>query len=186
MSKIDDELAQAVATSEAALPAVAASVAAAPEQPPRGNRTLLVAVLVVAAAVASLALFSFEGAAVYSRGVDQLAAEPMYGRKLRIEGSLVKGSLEFRAEPCEYKFRVKGRQKQIEVRYPQCIVPDTFRDRPDMDVDVTAEGKLLESGTFEASLILAKCPSKYDMKERAKKGEKAPHAALLPMPRVGN
>jgi cytochrome c-type biogenesis protein CcmE len=43
---------------------------------------------------------------------------------------------------------------------------------------VTAEGKLTDSGHFEASNIMAKCPSKYEMKERAKGGEQAPHAAM--------
>jgi cytochrome c-type biogenesis protein CcmE len=49
---------------------------------------------------------------------------------------------------------------------------------PGMDVSVTAEGKLTEAGNFEASNIMAKCPSKYEMKDRAKSGEAAPHAAM--------
>ena len=43
------------------------------------------------------------------------------------------------------------------------------------EVGVTAEGKLLATGEFQASNVLAKCPSKYEMKDRANRGERAPH-----------
>ena len=55
------------------------------------------------------------------------------------------------------------------VLYPQCVVPDTFRDVPGVKVEVTAEGKLLPDGSFRAHQIMAKCPSKYDM--RGKPGQ---------------
>ena len=59
-------------------------------------------------------------------------------------------------------------------------MPDTFRDVPGMDVAVTAEGKLTDDGRFEASQIMAKCPSKYEMQQRAEAGEQAPHAEVVP------
>ena len=40
------------------------------------------------------------------------------------------------------------------------------------------EGRLNQAGHFDATNIMAKCPSKYEMKERAKKGERAPHAEV--------
>ena len=61
------------------------------------------------------------------------------------------------------------------VRYAQCVVPDTFRDVPGMDVGVTVEGELLTDNSFEATSVLAKCPSKYEMKQKAAGGEKMPH-----------
>ena len=36
-----------------------------------------------------------------------------------------------------------------------------------------------DSGHFEASNIMAKCPSKYEMKEMQKGGAKAPHPASM-------
>jgi cytochrome c-type biogenesis protein CcmE len=72
------------------------------------------------------------------------------------------------------------------VRYAQCIVPDTFRDIPGMDVSVTAEGTLAASGDFEATQIMAKCPSKYEMRDRANKGEQAPHNAMMPPAALAN
>jgi cytochrome c-type biogenesis protein CcmE len=179
MSKLDDELARAVADSEAAeaheLPVRAEPVERRPR--PRRSVGLLVALLVMGGGILTLVLTGFENAAIYSKGVDELVAESerLQSRAVRVEGTLVKGSLRRRDEPCEYRFRMQKNGKELPVRYAQCVVPDTFRDVPGMDVQVTAEGKLAEDGQFVASMIFAKCPSKYEMKDRAAKGEAAPH-----------
>ncbi|HYO98210.1 MAG TPA: cytochrome c maturation protein CcmE [Polyangiaceae bacterium] len=179
MSRVDDELLQAVADSEAAAPATAPVVSpiAAPEQRPKRNLGLLIALLAMGGGILSLVLTSFEDAAVYSRGVDQLVQEKdkLTGRNVRVDGTLVKGTLKRRDQPCEYRFSMEKKGANLDVRYAQCIVPDTFRDVPGMDVAVTAEGTLNAAGQFEATHIMAKCPSKYEMDARAKKGELAPH-----------
>ena len=147
---------------------------------PRRNWGLLTALLVVAGGVLTLVFSSAEDAAIYSVTTDELVgARGKYeGRNVRVEGALVKGSLRHRAEPCEYRFVMEKNGAQLPVRYAECIVPDTFRDVPDMDVLVTAEGKLDADGHFAATHIMAKCPSKYEMQQKAAKGEAAPHAAL--------
>jgi cytochrome c-type biogenesis protein CcmE len=48
-------------------------------------------------------------------------------------------------------------------------------------VSVTAEGKLTDEGHFAATAIMAKCPSKYEMQNRAAMGEKAPHDTMAPL-----
>jgi cytochrome c-type biogenesis protein CcmE len=132
--------------------------------------------------ILALVMTSFDKGAIYSRGVDQLVREKdaLVGRNLRVEGTLVKGTLVKRDSPCEYRFRISKGGQTLPVRYTQCVVPDTFRDIPGMDVAVTAEGTLDPAGHFQASQIMAKCPSKYEMQQRAKKGEQAPHAELQP------
>jgi cytochrome c-type biogenesis protein CcmE len=40
------------------------------------------------------------------------------------------------------------------------------------------QGKLTGDGYFLANKVIAKCPSKYEMKERQHRGEKMPHAAM--------
>jgi cytochrome c-type biogenesis protein CcmE len=100
------------------------------------------------------------------------------GRAVRVEGTLKKGSLMRRDQPCEYRFTIAKSGTELPVRYARCIVPDTFRDMPGMDVTVIAEGTLEQAGHFEASSIMAQCPSKYEMQEKAKKGEVAPHNPL--------
>jgi cytochrome c-type biogenesis protein CcmE len=148
----------------------------------KGNVGLLIVLLVMAGGVVALVMTSFNDAAVYSKKVDQVMAEAatLGSRQLRVEGNLVHGSLQRRDEPCEYRFTIKGTAAELPVRYPKCIVPDTFKDMPDMEVGVTVTGKLASNGGFEANHIDAKCPSKYEMKEKRDRGEKMPHQ-LAPM-----
>jgi len=144
---------------------------------PEGNVRLLVVLVVMTAGIVALVMTSFKDAAVYAKNVDQVKAESaaLAGRRLRVEGNLVHGSLERRDQPCEYRFTIKGKEAELPVRYGQCVVPDTFRDVPGMDVGVTVEGKLAAGGGFEASQVMAKCPSKYEMKEKKERGEQMPH-----------
>jgi len=180
MANVDDELAQALRESEQAAQAepapVAVPVAPAATPPKRkGSAGFLVALLVMGGAIVTLIFTTFEG--TYSRKVEEVANErqKLAGRNVRVEGTLKRCTLVRRDEPCEYRFTMAGGGAELPVRYARCTVPDTFQDVPGMVVDVTAEGTLDSSGHLEASTIMAKCPSKYEMKERAKKGEQAPH-----------
>lgn len=187
MSRVDEELAAAVEASEAEEATASAEPVAErePREPrPRGKKSLglLIALLVTGAAILTLVFTNFQNAAIYSMGVDLLLKEQekYKTRNVRVEGTLVKGTLVRREQPCEYRFKIQKDSAVLPVRYAACVVPDTFRDMPGMDVSVTAEGKLAEGGHFEATHIMAKCPSKYEMQERAKKGEAAPHAGTVP------
>src|SRR5262249_25561325 len=106
---------------------------------PEGNAKVLVVLVVMAAGIVALVMTGFKDAAVYAKNVDQIKAESaaLAGRRLRVEGNLVHGSLERRDQPCEYRFIIKGKEAELPVRYGQCVVPDTFRDVPGMDVGVT-------------------------------------------------
>jgi cytochrome c-type biogenesis protein CcmE len=139
-----------------------------------------VALAMGAAAIATLVLTGMQDKAIYSKPVDELLAQrtKFMGRPVRAEGNLVHGSLVKRDQPCEYRFSIEKRGVELPVRFAQCVVPDTFRDVPEMDVGVTVEGELQESGNFEASSVLAKCPSKYEMEQRKKQGEHMPHGPL--------
>jgi cytochrome c-type biogenesis protein CcmE len=126
-------------------------------------------------------MFSSAGdASIYAIKVDQLVAQKskFEDRTVRAQGYLVKGSLVKRDDPCEYRFKIHSEGAELPVRYQNCVVPDTFRDVPNIDVEVTAEGKLAsaEGGYLEASHIMAKCPSKYEMQQKQAAGEKAPHS----------
>ncbi len=185
MSDLDQELERAILESEAdaagkaragAVPAVTTPLA--PKASPRRNLGLLLGLLVVCGGILTLVMTSANQAAIYSVPTDELLANTAEysNRNVRVEGMLVKGSLKQRAEPCEYRFSIETNGKRLPVRFPQCVVPDTFRDVPEMDVQVTAEGRLSAEGHFEATQIMAKCPSKYEMQQRAAQGEQAPHA----------
>jgi len=154
----------------------------APIDPQSSRRGLILAMALVGggAAVAALALGGMRDNAIYSKPVDELVANRVKfaGKPVRAEGTLVPGSLVKRDSPCEYRFTIRKNGVDVPVRYAQCVVPDTFRDVPGMDVGVTVEGELHADNSFEATSVLAKCPSKYEMKERAGKGEHMPHAAV--------
>jgi cytochrome c-type biogenesis protein CcmE len=156
------------------LPAVEKKARASVQGKPAPKRSLglLAALLVMAAAVGLLVSFSLKDAAVYAKTVDQLMASKasMVGRRVRVEGTLIHGSLMKRDQPCEYRFKVTKNNAVLEVRYAKCVIPDTFQDREEGDVGVTAEGMLTRDGTFEATQIMAKCPSKYEEKD----GKKTP------------
>jgi cytochrome c-type biogenesis protein CcmE len=165
---LDQELANAVEETEA----VAASATAEGQplhtgQAKRSASWGLLAILVcMAAGIALLVLFGFKEAAVYALPVSELKARAteLTGRRVRVDGELVPGTLQKQDSPCEYSFQIQASGAALDVRYPQCIVPDTFRDRPEGGVKVTVTGALTKSGNFEATEILAKCASKYDPK----------------------
>jgi cytochrome c-type biogenesis protein CcmE len=139
-----------------------------------------VGLAMAAGSITALVLTGMQDKAIYSKPVDELLSQraKFVGRPVRAEGNLVHGSLVKRDEPCEYRFTIAKNAVELPVRFAQCIVPDTFRDVPDIDVGVTVEGELQRDDTFEATNVLAKCPSKYEMKERKQRGEDMPHGPL--------
>ncbi|AUX27790.1 hypothetical protein SOCEGT47_083880 [Sorangium cellulosum] len=180
--KLDEELAQALSLAEQDSPAVVKPAAASPPPKPRPSRSigLLATLLVMVGALVALFLVGFKEAAVYATPVDQLLAakDKLAGRKVRVEGELVPGTLVKRDEPCEYRFQIHGTQAPLPVRYAQCVIPDTFRDVPSGGVQVTVEGTLTPEGNFEASLVMAKCTSKYDPNTHEIKGGVAAEGPL--------
>jgi cytochrome c-type biogenesis protein CcmE len=137
-------------------------------------------VFVVLGGALSLLMFGSgaSDALVYSKLVQEVLTKPdeYRGRELRVEGDLKQGSIQFREAPCEYRFVLGKEGKELPIRFPQCIVPDTFKDGVGLQVSV--QGKLTNDGYFLANKVIAKCPSKYEMQEREKKGEKMPHATM--------
>jgi cytochrome c-type biogenesis protein CcmE len=171
--KLDEELANAIRETEASsdapasTKAVAKPIDAGAHRPPVArNIGLLATLLVMVGAVVTLFLVGFKEAAIYALPADKLVASKaeLTGRKVRVEGHLVPGTLEKRDKPCEYRFTMHGANKanEVPVRYAQCVVPDTFRDVPGGGVEVTVEGALNAQGHFDATLVMAKCTSKYD------------------------
>ena len=123
---------------------------------------------------------SASDAFVYSKMVDEVMTKPsnFMGRELRVEGQLKPGSVKFREEPCEWRFVVEKASREMPVQFPQCVVPDTFRDG--MGISVVVQGKLATSGdSFVANQVIPRCPSKYEMQERKKNGETMPHSQPL-------
>lgn len=156
---------------------------AAEEEDPQASRKrlLLVLPLVMAgAAITALVLLGMQDKGLYSKPVDQLLGEKarFVGRAVIADGQLVHGSIEKRDKPCEYRFIIEKNDKQMPVHFPQCIVPDQFKDVPNLDIQVTVEGQLQADDTFVATKIMPKCPSKY--MDEAKNGKQMPHTEIAP------
>jgi cytochrome c-type biogenesis protein CcmE len=149
----------------------------------QGKRSLgmLAALLVMVGVIVSLFLFGIDDVEVYSMTLEKFAAnqQKYEGRRVRVEGELVPNSLKKRDSPCEYRFRLRDGDARLDVRFPQCVVPEAFVDRGQPGVMVTAEGKM-NGDHFEASTIMAKCASKYDPETHTLEGQEqaqAPGAA---------
>lgn len=144
----------------------------------RRGLLIVVPLVAIAGAIVAVTMLGLRDNGIYAMPLDQLMASPgkYAGKPVRAEGNLVHGSLVKRDQPCEYRFEIEKAGAQVPVRFAQCVVPDTFRDVAGTEVQVTVEGKL-EGNLFEATNVIAKCPSKYEMKERQERGEAMPHAA---------
>jgi len=186
MANLDEELKEAVEAVESvpvtrtgALSGSALSSSAA-QQRGRGL-WLLVALLVMGAGTLTLLFSSAEDSARFDVPVERyLGAHDRYaGKTARVEGTLLRGSLVKRDDPCEFRFTIHDKENKasvLPVRYAQCIVPDNFRDAADIDVSAVVTGTLTPTGYFEATHIQPQCPSKYE--EAQKRGEAMPHAAV--------
>ena len=139
------------------------------------QKIAIVLTLFAGGLVALLMLSGAGDAMTYSKLVDEVVQHPerYRDRQLRVEGMLAQGSIRFREEPCEWRFVVEKNGRSMPVRFPECVVPDTFRDG--FGVSVTVLGELQENGTFLATEVIPRCPSKYEMQQRANRGEHMPH-----------
>lgn len=198
MSRLDDELREAVAASDDEDGAVAApdaevpvsrevgshqmaGAAADPDGSKNGrNLGLLFGLLAFGGMALWVVLGSSTESFQHDTTVEKVleAGKGAEGKILKVEGQLVHGTLMKRDEPCEYRFNLRSQDPnhdgKIAVRYAACIVPDNFRDVAGMDVIVAARGKL-EDGVLVADQISTKCPTKYEMQQQQQLGVETPH-----------
>lgn len=78
-------------------------------------------------------------------------------RGLRVRGYLVEGSLVKSQNSLKVRFLIEEDGAELEVHYDKEL-PDTFKDGS----EVLVEGKLNPQGYFDARVLMAKCPSKYE------------------------
>lgn len=109
------------------------------------------------------------GGFVYYQTVSEFVATPESGdASRRINGKVVQGSIDRKPTGLDVTFVMSDGSADLPVEY-HGIIPDTFVD----GADVVVEGRLRGDGTFEATNLLAKCPSKYEA--AAERGEESPH-----------
>ena len=125
------------------------------------NLKFFVAGGVIALAVAYLVAMGLQGTTVYFLTVSELQAKgPAAQNQLyRVSGNLVPGSLVRDSGGLGVHFEIADADsKPLNVVYRGGQVPDIMGD----NIEIVAEGKLDAHGTFTASNVLAKCPSKLE------------------------
>lgn len=134
-----------------------------PRQKKRSPWKFIFAFGVLAAAMVVLAAQAFQTSAMFYLTVPELKAQAaaegdaLYARQVRISGTLHKESIDWNAKTMNLKFHLAEGTEMFPVEYTG-VMPDTFHHSE----TVVAEGKYTPSGVFEATMILVKCPSKYE------------------------
>lgn len=137
---------------------------------------LLLAFGALAVGLLILITQGFKGNMVYSISVTELVQSGESGRLdgLRVQGTVVEGTIDHRPAESYLHFTMTDGTTQVPVTY-KGMVPDTFGDMG----EVTVEGSYTPGGEFNATYLMAKCPSKYevDMEEMQAEGYTPPHKA---------
>lgn len=126
------------------------------------NRQVAIAVGVILVAVVYVVITGMRDTMVYYYTVSEVAAQQdeLTGEALRVAGVVVPGSIETDDTGLVHKFIIEEGGKTMPVIYRD-LVPDTFQDR----AEAVVEGSLDDNGTFQATFLMAKCPSKYEAED---------------------
>jgi cytochrome c-type biogenesis protein CcmE len=133
---------------------------AASRRPRLARPQFLIAFVVVFGALAFLGYNAFKASSMYYLSVGELLArgDAAYGEELRVSGKVVEGSIQRGPEANAIRFTMTDEDGPSVPVFYQGVVPDTFQDGG----EVVVEGGLGSEGVFQASTLLAKCPSKYE------------------------
>ncbi len=96
----------------------------------------------------------------YYKTITELKSDSVeVGKRVRVTGDVVPGSIRRDGTKVHFQIVEKDHNKFLNVTYTgKDPLPDTFRD----NAQAMADGQLTADGTFHASAIAAKCPSKYE------------------------
>ena len=128
------------------------------QAPPRRVFPLkfVVAGAIVLLAIGYLVFTGLSSASVYYLTVSELKAQGApEGRSVRVSGDVVPGSIV--REGSTVRFAIADAGGSLPVVY-QGVVPDIFGDT----IQVVVEGRTGADGAFQATTLLAKCPSKFE------------------------
>jgi cytochrome c-type biogenesis protein CcmE len=119
---------------------------------------LIVGGLAILVAAAVLAMAGVRDGWVYSLTVDEfLSGERYHDQRIRLEGVVSIENLEADRGLLHAEFDLLGAIGSIRVEY-NGVVPDMFKPGH----DVLVEGRLDDSGVFQADTLMTKCASKYE------------------------
>jgi cytochrome c-type biogenesis protein CcmE len=115
---------------------------------------------ILAVAVGYLAFAGVQQGWVYYVSVDQYQTDAKYqGRRVRLMGQVAEDQFIVSATRMQANFTLRGTSHSLRINY-RGTIPDMFT----VGGDIVVEGRLGESGEFQADVLLTKCASKYDAK----------------------
>jgi cytochrome c-type biogenesis protein CcmE len=124
---------------------------------------ILLTVVVSASAVSGLLWASLGEGAEYYKHVDEAQASQarLAGKRLRVHGNVVPGSVVHQAGTLDYRFTLESKAPReratMNVDF-HGIVPDLFKE----GAEVIAAGVMNGNGQLRSDRIETKCPSKYE------------------------
>ncbi|MFQ5989946.1 MAG: cytochrome c maturation protein CcmE [Candidatus Methylomirabilales bacterium] len=122
------------------------------------NRRVLIGGLIIIAAITYLIWTGTQQALVYFYTPSELQAQEAVrpGRRIRLGGMVVEGSLNHTPETLRYEFQLTDGGGVIPVRFTG-IPPDLFKE----GTGAIVEGQMGTDGVFHADLIMAKHNEEY-------------------------
>ncbi len=128
----------------------------------RSKVKITVSFTIVSVLLLWLTLSGFDQNMQYYVSIDEVKTMTSATSGMRVQGYLVPGSLVRTDESLKVRFVIQDKGQELEVEYDKEL-PDTFKDGS----EVLVEGKMHVDGHFQASMLMAKCPSKYDTQDGA-------------------
>lgn len=114
---------------------------------------------IIVAVVAYLIISSIGGSTTYYQTVAELRGQgdQGVGKKVRVVGLVDGDSIQFNEQALDLRFEINDESGSMPVSYHGAR-PDMLRE----GAEAVVEGRLQADGTFAASELLLKCPSKYE------------------------
>lgn len=126
---------------------------------PKSPATTLRVYVVGAAILIAVGYLIFMGTkstSVYYLTVAELQAQGPSAQEIRVAGDVVGSSIDRSAASGLIRFSIQDGGGTLPVTY-KGLVPDIFGP----NINVVVEGRYTSAGVFEATTLLAKCPSKF-------------------------
>jgi cytochrome c-type biogenesis protein CcmE len=126
----------------------------------RNNQTkFIIGGAVIVLAIAILIITSMSGSETYYLTVAELQAKgaAAQGQKVRVAGVVDGGSIQWDDRNLNLSFEIADESGRLAVAY-HGLRPDMLQD----EAEAVVEGALNAQGTFVATNLMLKCPSKYE------------------------
>jgi len=117
----------------------------------------IIGAVIILIAMGALGYQSFLSSATYYYTVGEFATQQstFADKNVRVAGNVTEGTIE--RQGTNLKFTMSDGPNDLNVVY-KGVIPDTFK----AGIQAVVLGKLNSDGIFEATELLAKCPSKYE------------------------